>query len=72
MKAYLKMSPNEENTEEKLVESLESLRKAVRTTIQVMVSAVETRDPYTAGHQKRVTDLARALAKELGLDQDDH
>ena len=57
-------------SEEKLLESLESLRRAMRTTIQVMVAAVETRDPYTAGHQKRVTDLARALAKELGLDQE--
>ncbi|MFH2076344.1 MAG: response regulator, partial [Pseudomonadota bacterium] len=40
-------------TEEQLQHTLESLRKAVGTTIQVMVSAVETRDPYTAGHQVR-------------------
>jgi HD-GYP domain-containing protein (c-di-GMP phosphodiesterase class II) len=32
-----------------------------------MVSAVETRDPYTAGHQHRSTDLARAIATEMGL-----
>ena len=42
----------------------------MRTTIQVMVAAVEARDPYTAGHQKRVTDLARTLAQELGLAQE--
>ena len=54
----------------KLNESLESLRKAIGTTIQVMVAAVETRDPYTAGHQKRTTDLARAIASEMGLPQD--
>jgi PAS domain S-box-containing protein/putative nucleotidyltransferase with HDIG domain len=53
--------------EEKLQETLESLRKAVGTTIQVMVSAVETRDPYTAGHQIRSADLARAIATEMGL-----
>ena len=40
--------------EAKLQQTLDSLRKAVGTTIQVMVSAVETRDPYTAGHQIRV------------------
>jgi HD-GYP domain-containing protein (c-di-GMP phosphodiesterase class II) len=57
-------------SEEKLRESLESLRRAMRTTIQVMVAAVETRDPYTAGHQKRVTELARALAQEMGLPKD--
>jgi putative nucleotidyltransferase with HDIG domain len=35
-----------------------------------MVSAVETRDPYTAGHQVRSADLARAIATEMGLPQD--
>jgi PAS domain S-box-containing protein len=56
--------------EERLKETLDSLRKAVGVTIQVMVSAVETRDPYTAGHQIRTADLARAIATEMGLPQD--
>jgi PAS domain S-box-containing protein len=56
--------------EEKLQRTLESLRKAVGTTIQVMVSAVEMRDPYTAGHQIRSAHIARAIAIEMGLDQD--
>jgi PAS domain S-box-containing protein len=56
--------------EEQLKHTLESLRKAFGTTIQVMVSAVESRDPYTAGHQIRSTDLARAIAKEMGLSHD--
>jgi PAS domain S-box-containing protein len=56
--------------EQNLKETLERLRKAVGTTIQVMVSAVETRDPYTAGHQIRSADLARAIATEMGLSQD--
>jgi PAS domain S-box-containing protein len=53
--------------EEQLHETLERLRKAVGTTIQVMVSAVESRDPYTAGHQIRSSKLARAIATEMGL-----
>ena len=56
--------------EEVLKHTLESLRKAFGTTIQVMVSAIEVRDPYTAGHQIRVADLARAIATEMGLPQD--
>jgi PAS domain S-box-containing protein len=56
--------------EEQLKHTLESLRKALGTTIQVLVSAVETRDPYTAGHQVRSTDLARAIAIEMGLPQE--
>jgi len=53
--------------EEELRESLEQLRRAVETTIQVLVVAVEMKDPYTAGHQRRMTDLARTMATEMGL-----
>ena len=56
--------------EEELQKTLESLRKAVGATIQVMVSAIEMRDPYTAGHQLRSANLARAIATEMGLPQD--
>jgi HD-GYP domain-containing protein (c-di-GMP phosphodiesterase class II)/HAMP domain-containing protein len=56
--------------EEKLQQTLESLRKAVGTTIQVLVSAVESRDSYTSGHQSRSADLACAIATEMGLAQD--
>jgi PAS domain S-box-containing protein len=53
--------------EEVLQQTLSSLRKAFGTTIQVMVSAVEMRDPYTAGHQLRAANLACAIATEVGL-----
>jgi PAS domain S-box-containing protein/putative nucleotidyltransferase with HDIG domain len=56
--------------EEKLQQTLESLKKAVGTTIQVLVSALEARDPYTAGHQSRSANLACAIATEMGLSQD--
>jgi len=56
--------------EQKLQVTLESLRKAVSTTIQVMVSAIESRDPYTSGHQVRSANLARTIATEMGLSQD--
>ncbi len=56
--------------EEKLHETLENLRKSIKTTIQVLGTASEARDPYTAGHQKRVADLARAIATEMGLPDD--
>jgi PAS domain S-box-containing protein len=56
--------------EEKLNETLESLRKSIKTTIQVLGTASEARDPYTAGHQKRVADLARAIATEMKLPHD--
>jgi PAS domain S-box-containing protein len=56
--------------EEKLQQTLYSLKNAVSATIQVMVSAVEMKDPYTAGHQLRSADLACAIATEMGLTQE--
>jgi len=53
-----------------LQRTLDSLRKAFGTTIQVMISAIEMRDPYTAGHQKRCADIARAIATEMGFAQE--
>ena len=57
-------------TEETLKETLESLRKSIATTIQVLGTASEIRDPYTSGHQLRVANIACAIAKEMGLPQD--
>jgi PAS domain S-box-containing protein/putative nucleotidyltransferase with HDIG domain len=56
--------------EERLNETLENLRQSIRTTIQVLGTASEARDPYTAGHQKRVANLARAIATEMKLPHD--
>jgi PAS domain S-box-containing protein len=60
---------NQKRAENELQQALESLRKSFSATVQVLVSAVETRDPYTAGHQTRSADLARTIATEMGLPQ---
>ncbi|HNY49281.1 MAG TPA: HD-GYP domain-containing protein [Smithella sp.] len=59
-----------EKAKENLQTALDSLKKSIGATIQVMVSAVEARDPYTAGHQLRVASLACAIAEEMGFPQD--
>ena len=51
-------------------ENVEKLRRALGGTIQVITAVVERRDPYTGGHQRRVSDLARFLASSMGLDAD--
>jgi PAS domain S-box-containing protein/putative nucleotidyltransferase with HDIG domain len=56
--------------EESLHLTLEKLRKSLAGTIQAMSLTVETRDPYTAGHQRKVSNLARAIAQEMGLSND--
>jgi PAS domain S-box-containing protein len=47
--------------------NIERLRKSLGATINAMATIVETRDPYTAGHQRRVADLARSIAAEMKL-----
>jgi putative nucleotidyltransferase with HDIG domain len=40
-------------------------------TVELMSKTMELRDPYTAGHQERVTRLAAAIAMEMGLNDTD-
>ena len=53
-----------------LEKTLKELREALGGTIEAMALTVETRDPYTAGHQRRVSNLARAIATEMGVSED--
>jgi PAS domain S-box-containing protein/putative nucleotidyltransferase with HDIG domain len=48
----------------------EKLRKTVVGTVNTIALIVEARDPYTAGHQKRVSEISVAIAKELGLPEE--
>jgi PAS domain S-box-containing protein/putative nucleotidyltransferase with HDIG domain len=54
--------------EDNLVQSYESLKKTLNDAINTMVKIVETRDPYTAGHQQKVAGLATAIAREMKLE----
>ncbi len=47
------------------------LRLSLEGTLHAVSAAAETRDPYTAGHQRRVTALAVTIARELGLSDDE-
>ena len=60
----------QKKTDEKLRETLSNLRNALDGIIQVISAITEKRDPYTAGHQRRVADLARAIGQERGLTAD--
>jgi len=50
--------------------STERLVKAMEHAIQAMAIIVEMRDPYTAGHQQRVSQLACAIARQMGLSEE--
>ena len=55
------------DAENKLQKSFQDLQKAFEGTILAMSQTVESKDPYTAGHQRRVSNLAYAIALEMGL-----
>ncbi|MBI4651466.1 HD-GYP domain-containing protein [Candidatus Desantisbacteria bacterium] len=68
--AAIGVEENSRQGQEDLKETLEKLRKALGGVIEAMSLTIELRDPYTAGHQKRVSDLARMIAKEMGLSKE--
>src|SRR3989440_7855975 len=43
------------------------LERVNRELLELMVKAIEARDPYTSGHSVRVSEYARSMARELGL-----
>ena len=51
----------------KLNATLGNLKKSLDSTVEAISSIVELRDPYTAGHESRVAQLACAIGKEMGL-----
>jgi PAS domain S-box-containing protein/putative nucleotidyltransferase with HDIG domain len=55
--------------QEALELSAARLRRTVEGAVEAMGAMIAARDPYTAGHEKRVTQLAVAIAVELGLDE---
>jgi len=59
-------------TEKKLKRGLARLNKTLEKTIIAIAAVTEIRDPFTAGHQKRVTKLACAIAEEMGLAKGRH
>jgi len=56
--------------EENLKKSNKQLLKSIENTIFIMVKLSEVKDPYTAGHQRRVAQLATAIAKKMVLPEE--
>lgn len=59
------------NMEMALRNSLEKMNRVVDETVSALATAIGKRDPYTAGHQQRVAQLACAIAEEMGGFDDD-
>jgi putative two-component system response regulator len=59
-----------ENLEQTVADRTAKLQEVLDGTIQVIAQIVESRDPYTAGHQQRVAEIAVAIAEKMGFSQD--
>ena len=55
--------------EEQLEDALKKLQKTLNGTVMALCSIIETKDPHTASHQRRVVQLACAIAQELEFSQ---
>lgn len=55
--------------ERQLTEYVVRLEGSIMRTVEAISQMVELRDPYTSGHERRVGDLAAAIGRELGLDE---
>jgi len=64
------ISSEQRRTEKELRSSLEKLRRVLTQTVNALASSLEKRDPYTAGHQQRVARLAHAVARQMGLSEE--
>ena len=56
--------------EEQAAHSMRQLLKALEDMVEALAMTVESRDPYTAGHQRRVAQIAGAIATDMGLPED--
>jgi PAS domain S-box-containing protein/putative nucleotidyltransferase with HDIG domain len=66
---YVRDITARKRAEEELNKSFERIQRRLEETVNALASMTEKRDPYTAGHQQRVTQLARAIAEEMGLSE---
>ncbi|OHD84383.1 HD domain-containing phosphohydrolase [Sulfuricurvum sp. RIFCSPLOWO2_12_FULL_43_24] len=55
------------NAEETLLRNKQTIADLLIDTVAAIATTIEMRDPYTAGHQKRVASLACAIAQEMGM-----
>ncbi len=54
----------------KLSQAEREVRSSLQGIIHVISLIIETRDPYTAGHQKNVADISQAIARRMGLPEE--
>jgi putative nucleotidyltransferase with HDIG domain len=70
-KLELQIKEYQEHLQQKVDEQTVEIRKLFLGAIEALVFALEAKDKYTAGHSRRVTEIALAVGRELNLSEDD-
>lgn len=70
VRTHLEVDRLRNHLEEQVEERTRELRANLLEFVTAMAATIEVRDPYTAGHQRRVAHLATAIARELRLPED--
>lgn len=70
LKAKIHRIRKEQDIYRQLQQTVITLKKLFENAVGALASTLEQRDPYTAGHQQRVGNLACAIAREIGLPED--
>ncbi len=66
----MRAQSEQKQTASQLEISLKKAQRNLNQTVMSLATVLEIRDPYTAGHQRKVTKLATAIAREMGLSED--
>lgn len=67
LRRWMQNLAERKRAEDELHRSLKKLQRTLEGAAQALAATAEQRDPYTASHQRRVTELAWAIASEMGL-----
>ncbi|MBT3879682.1 MAG: response regulator [Candidatus Scalindua sp.] len=70
LRIYTRDITERKQSEQQIKLGIEKLKLTVDGVINALTLTVEYRDPYTAGHQQRVSNLACVIAREIGLPKD--
>jgi putative nucleotidyltransferase with HDIG domain len=70
-KLQIKIREYQQNLETEVVQQTKEIRRIFLGAIKSLVFALEAKDKYTAGHSRRVTEIALAIGKELGSSVND-
>ncbi len=70
IKNHLELKIHRDNLDDLVIERTAKLQRILEQTVDALKSSVEIRDPYTSGHQERVSRIASAIAVYMGLSEE--